>query len=147
MARHWLYPGVSRRDSSGRSSARIALVPTVIIVRRLISPEFLPLLYAMVVAYFVDQLRNALMPDGASRRFLFFSSEMLVACLFHPRHAALQKLSATNAPRRTSTSPVRVYLHVAFFIFLAAGFANFFGYAHARYLHRQRPARTAAIWR
>ena len=126
VASHWLYP----QPESGRLLwsiiGALALAPTVIIVRRLVSAEMLPLLYAMVVAYIVDQVRNALLPDGALERFIFLA-EIIGSCLFILGALRSKRLSASDG-RDSVERLVRGYLHVAFFVFLAAGIASLLGY-------------------
>ena len=126
MASNWLYPP----SESGRLLwpliGAVALVPTVLILRRLISVELMPLLYAMVAAYIVDRVRDTLTPDGALARFLLLG-EMIGACVFILGALRSKKLSATQS-RGSVDKIVRGYLHVAFFVFLAAGIASFLGY-------------------
>ncbi len=126
VASNWLYPPAESGRLLWSIIGAIALVPTVIIVRRLVSPDVMPLLYAMVVAYIVDQVRNALTIDGSLARFLLLG-EMIGASLFILGALRSKKLSATD--RSDSVEKlVRGYLHVAFFIFLAAAIASFLGY-------------------
>jgi len=126
MASNWLYPP----EESGRLLWSIigaaALVPTVIIVRRLVSARAMPLLYAMVVAYVADQVRNALTPGGPPARFLLMA-EMVWACLFILGALRSQKLSPAEGHEGVERL-VRVYLHAFFHVFLAAGVAGFLGY-------------------
>jgi len=126
VASNWLYPP----EESGRLLWAIigaaALVPTVIIVRRLVSAEAMPLLYAMVAAYIVDQVRNTLTPDGTAARLLLLA-EMIGACLFILGALRSKKLSAAEGRARVETI-VRGYLHIAFFVLFAAALASFLGY-------------------
>ena len=61
--------------------AALALIPTVAILRRLLHPNFAPILNALVVMYFVDQIRllAASLPQLAR---LLFIGQMLGASLF-----------------------------------------------------------------
>ncbi len=105
----------------------LALVPTLIIVRRLISADLHPLLYATVAAYFVDQVRYATTPAGVVARDIFLG-EMLAACLFLLAALRSKHLCVSSDNPGRVEKVVRGYLHVAYFVFLAAGFANVFGY-------------------
>jgi potassium efflux system protein len=59
----------------------IALVPCVILLRRLIEPRLFPILYALVAFYFVEEFRSvAAMPFEATRAF--FLAEILGAVAF-----------------------------------------------------------------
>src|SRR5262249_9785738 len=58
-----------------------ALVPTVIILRKLVERSLYPLLYSLFVLYFVDQLRVIAEPAPVLARPLFLA-EMLCAFLF-----------------------------------------------------------------
>jgi potassium-dependent mechanosensitive channel len=104
----------------------IALIPAIIIIRRLIEPELLPILYATVFAYFFDQLRYVVMPAGILSRFLFIF-ELLAASIF-----LLIVLRAKHLADSQQTSRLkwiaRIYLHVTFFVLLFAGFANVSGF-------------------
>jgi hypothetical protein len=105
----------------------IALGPTIVIVRRLISPDLRPLLYATVAAYFIDQVRYAATPAGVFARTIFLG-ELLAACLFILATLRSKRLCVTSPNPLETERIVRFYLHTAFFVFLFAGFANLFGY-------------------
>ena len=126
VASNWLYPPAESVRLLWSIIGAVALVPTVIIVRRLVSAEVMPLLYAMVAAYIIDQVRNALTPDGSAERFVLLA-EMIAACLFILGTLHARKLSATEG-RAHVEKIVRGYLHVAFFVLLAAAVASFLGY-------------------
>lgn len=55
MLSSWLYPQAPRTLSAVLGA--LALVPGVVFLRRVLDRPFFPILYAMVVFYFVDQLR------------------------------------------------------------------------------------------
>jgi small-conductance mechanosensitive channel len=126
IAGNLFYPVVETPRLLWSLMGAVALFPTVIVVRRLISPEYLPLLYAMVVAYFIDQVRNAATRDGAFARFVLLA-ELIGACLFILGALRSKQLSAVETRVHTEKL-VRVYLHVAFFVFLAAGVASVLPY-------------------
>jgi len=123
----WLYPDAPRLLSAAVGAT--ALIPAVIIIRRLIETANFSILYATVIAYFVDQLRYVATPSGVLSRFLFIL-ELLAAAIFilialRSKHLSLSCLEQPRLKRLT-----RLYLHFAFFVFLFAGFANIFGYVH-----------------
>jgi potassium efflux system protein len=130
LATLWLYPLAPRLLWAGVGA--IALIPAVIVIRRLIEPALFPILYATVIAYFVDQLRYVLMPAGILSRFLFIF-ELLAVCIFllvslHSKH-----LSATASDVSRLRKLTRLFFHVSFFVFICAGFANVFGFVHLGY--------------
>jgi potassium efflux system protein len=121
----WLYPAQPRLLWA--AAGALALIPTVIITRRLIDPESLPILYATVVAFFVDQLRYVVTPAGILSRFLFIF-ELLAASAFILTALRFKHLSA-NCPEQTRLKRLtRVYLHAVFIVLVFAGFADVFGY-------------------
>jgi potassium efflux system protein len=123
----WLYPLAPRILWAVVGAT--ALVPAIIILRRLIEPDLFFTLYAPAVAYFFDQLRYILMPAGMVSRYLFIF-ELLAVGIFiltalHTRH-----LSPANTKIRLAERILRVYFHLALFVFGFAGFANILGFVH-----------------
>jgi potassium efflux system protein len=105
----------------------IALLPAVVITRRLIDPANFPILYATVIAYLVDQIRYVVTPAGIISRFLFIV-ELLAVSIFilsmlRSKHMADSPDETLRLRRLT-----RLYLHLTFFVIVFAGFANVFGY-------------------
>ena len=134
LASNWLYPPTEAPRLLWAGIGALALVPTVIIVRRLISAELLPLLYATVVAYLIDQIRYAATPAGVFSRFVLLA-ELLAVCIFILGALRSKRFSFSIATNRPAVETiVRAYLHIAFFIFLGAGVANFLGYVPLAFL-------------
>jgi small-conductance mechanosensitive channel len=127
LASNWFYPPAEAPRLFWATIGALALVPTVIIVRRLISPERLGLLYATVIAYLVDQVRYAATPDGVFAR-LALLVELLAVCLFILGTLRFRQTVPTPSQRDGTEALVRAYLHAAYFIFLAAVLANILGY-------------------
>ena len=75
----WIYPQTPQ--ILGAIFGAIMLVPTIIILRKLVERPLYPLLYSLVVFYFVDQLRTIAEPLAAYSRLLLFA-EMLGGFLF-----------------------------------------------------------------
>jgi potassium efflux system protein len=125
MATHRLYPQAPPLLLAVVGAA--ALVPAIIIIRRLIEPALFPLLYATVIAYFVDQLRYVLTPEDVLSRFLFIL-ELLAATIFLLTALRSRHLSASDPESNRLKRFTRIYLHLAFVVFVFAGFANVFGY-------------------
>lgn len=79
LAVGWIYPQAPRLWESVLGA--VALIPTVIILRRLVEPRLFPVLNALVVFNFVDLLRTAAASLPITSRFLFLF-EMLAGILF-----------------------------------------------------------------
>lgn len=109
----------------------IALVPTVIILRKLVERSLYPLLYSLVVFYFIDQLRVIPETVPTVSRPLFLA-EMLAAFTFflwfyHTRFAG----DEMEDEERGRVYPViRIAALVALPFFAVAFLANVFGYVN-----------------
>lgn len=80
MASPLLYYPIAPRLLSALLGA-IALVPTIILLRRLIEPRLFPILNALVVFFFLEEFRSvAAMPPATARAFLL--AEILGAVIF-----------------------------------------------------------------
>ncbi|MCE0521607.1 MAG: mechanosensitive ion channel [Methylacidiphilales bacterium] len=127
VATEWLYPLAPRLLWAIVGAT--ALIPAVIIIRRLIHPTNILLLYATVIAYFVDQLRYVVTPTGALSRFLLIF-ELLAASIFLLWMLRSKHLSTSDVESNRLKRITRFYLHLAFIVLWFAGFANIFGYVH-----------------
>ncbi|MEW6282652.1 MAG: mechanosensitive ion channel domain-containing protein, partial [Candidatus Eremiobacterota bacterium] len=75
----WIYPRPPRLLDSLLGA--LALVPANLLLRRVLGPSFHTILKALVVLYFLDEIRNVIAPVEVLARLLFMG-EMLGACLF-----------------------------------------------------------------
>ena len=105
----------------------IALIPAIIVIRRLIDPANYSILYATMIAYLVDRVRHVATPSGVLARVLFIA-ELLAICVFllvalRSKHLALWSADTNRLKRCT-----RFYLHFAFLVLVFAGLANVLGY-------------------
>jgi potassium efflux system protein len=75
----WIYPQAPRLLWA--TLGAVALIPSVIVFRRLLERDLYPTLYALVVFYFVDQLRTVVAAVQFLPRLLFLA-EMLAGMLF-----------------------------------------------------------------
>ncbi len=75
----WIYPQTPQM--LGAIFGAIALVPTIIILRKLVERPLYPLLYSLVVFYFIDQLRAIAEPVPVYSRLILLT-EMLGGFLF-----------------------------------------------------------------
>lgn len=105
----------------------IALVPAVMVIRRLIDPANYSILYATVIAYLVDRVRHVATPSGVLSRMLFIA-ELLAIGVF--LLVALRSKHLLKSPAETDRLRrcTRGYLHLAFVVFVFAGGANVLGY-------------------
>jgi len=79
LASSWIYPEAPRLFLAISGAA--AMIPTVVVVRKLIDRRLFPVLNALVVFYFVDQLRLVAASQAVLSRFLLMT-EMLGGALF-----------------------------------------------------------------
>jgi small-conductance mechanosensitive channel len=75
----WLHPQAPRLFWS--ISAALVILPAALLLRKLTDRYYFPLLYALVVFFFVDQLRTVMLTAPVWSRALFLG-EMLAAALF-----------------------------------------------------------------
>ena len=125
----WLYPQAPSLFWALLGAA--ALIPAVLILRRLIEPALFPVLYALVVAYFVDQLRPVAAAQPVVGRSLFLF-EMLAAIAFLAWLLRSRRLSTGQAPLLERV--VRAYAWLALVIFTGTALAQMLGYTHLSYL-------------
>jgi potassium efflux system protein len=101
-----------------------ALVPCVILLRRLIEPRLFPILYALVIFYFLEEFRSvAALPPAAARAFLL--TEILGAVCF--LGWVLLKLRRLKSTKRISRS-VRLGSRAALIVLAAGWLAEVLGF-------------------
>jgi potassium-dependent mechanosensitive channel len=128
FSRWSLYPGAPRLLLAVIGAA--ALIPTVLVLRRLLEGSLFPILNALVIMYFVDQLREI----GASLPLLarvLFLAQMLGAMLFlfwliHGRHLP----TATDKANERLSRAMRAGVWIGLLVFSAAFLTNIFGYVN-----------------
>src|SRR5208282_4339230 len=106
------------------------LIPTALILRRLIDRTLFPILNALLVFYFVDQLRVIARAFPLSGRFLF-GAEMLGATLFlflliRSKHSPTVGGNTTKRFARA----IQVATRIGLIVFPVALLANVFGYVN-----------------
>lgn len=79
LCSRWIYPQAPRPLWIGLGA--LALIPSVVIIRKVIDRQLYPILYALVLFYFVDQVRNLTAAVPLLPRLLFLA-EMLGSMLF-----------------------------------------------------------------
>jgi potassium-dependent mechanosensitive channel len=108
----------------------IALVPTVIVLRRLLERHLYPLINALVVLYFVSQLRILVSSISELARFIFLG-QMLGASLFLIwllRSGHLKEMAAETDQHFLRA--LRIITRIGLILLPAAFFANIFGYVN-----------------
>ena len=105
----------------------VALAPSVIILRRLIEPRLLPILYALVAFFFLEEFRSVeVLPPGYGR--VFFLAEMLAALLFLVWLLLSLHKAHPTSPIKRFGKWVRFAACVALFIITIGWAANALGY-------------------
>lgn len=126
IASRWIYPEAPRLMWALIGAA--ALVPTVLVVRRLIAPYLLPLLYGIVALYFIDQIRAVTASIELVPRLLFFI-EMIGGAVFL---LWLMRRIKRSAPDPTEHERARflttLAVRAALALFVLTAFANLLGY-------------------
>ncbi|HEY8560447.1 MAG TPA: mechanosensitive ion channel domain-containing protein [Pyrinomonadaceae bacterium] len=127
----WIYPQTPQ--ILGALFGAIALVPTVVILRKLIERSLYPLLYALVAFYFIDQLR-AIFEDLPMLTRPLFLLEMLAAFLFfwwfyRARLSTIVE-AAGGEKRGRVFRTIRTAAIVVLPFFAVAFLANIFGYVN-----------------
>ena len=122
LASYFLYPDAPRLLWAVIGAT--ALIPAVIVTRRLIDPANFPILYAAVIAYFVDLVRYVVTPASLLSRLLFIG-ELLAVLIFILTVFRSKDLCGDSSRLKRYT---RLYLHLTFLVLVFAGFANVFGY-------------------
>jgi len=124
---HWLYPLAPRLFMAAVEAA--ALIPAVIILRRLIEPSLFVVLDAMIFFYIFDQVRHVTNAFETLSRSLFLGE--LIAGIFFLAWLIWSRRQRTVATRRDSLErTVSAFAHAALYIFLVAGAANVLGYVN-----------------
>jgi potassium efflux system protein len=112
----------------------LALIPAVAILRRLLDRSLSPILYWLVIMYFVDQLRMLVVSLPELARFLFLT-QMLGGSvfLFWLLRSRLLKTTAAGASTRL-VKAMRAIAMIGLVFLPAATLANIFGYVDLGYL-------------
>lgn len=122
----WIYPQAPRLFTALLGAA--ALIPTIIVLRQLVERHLFPVLNALVVFYFFDQLRaiSAALPVVTRVLFLFEMLGGFVFLVWSIRSGQLTRVSEDERDLLWKT--VRFAKRLAAVVFLMAFIANAFGY-------------------
>ena len=122
----WIYPLAPRLLWEIVGAA--ALIPTVLILRQLIHRRLFPILNAMVVFYFLDQLRDVVASQLVLPRLLLLV-EMLAGILFLGVYLmATRPRAPASKPADSLWKTMQIAARVALIVFSAAFLAGVLGY-------------------
>jgi potassium-dependent mechanosensitive channel len=126
LSSRWIYPQAPRL--LWVILGAVALLPSIIILRRLFERDLYPILYALVVFYFLDQLRAAAAAIQVLPRLLFLA-EMFGGMLFLVWFIGSLSRSSRKSPEAEHLhKTVRAAAWVALVVAAAAFIANAVGY-------------------
>ena len=120
-----IYPHEPRLWRAGLVT--LALIPTIVILRRLIQPRLFPILNALAVFYVVDLVRGI----GVSTHFpsrIFFLAELLAGVIFLVWQIKSWRSSNASHERDRLIKVIEGFARVALVLFSAAFLANTLGY-------------------
>ncbi len=140
MASDWIYPMEPRLLTAWVGA--FILVPTVVILRRLIVPRLFVILNALVVFYFVDQLRLLLVSLPVIAR-LTFLAETLAGSVFLVYVLRSFHREGVAADQDHLGKIVRIGAQGSLILLSIAFIGNLLGYGHLSYLLRNGVMRSA----
>jgi small-conductance mechanosensitive channel len=127
----WMYPQAPRLWWAIIGAT--ALVPTAIVLRRQMEPPLVPVLYALVGFYFVDQLRAVTATLPLVARLLFLAEMLGGICLLlwllqsNWREATAQQ-PENQAKKHRLWTAIRLGIRAAIAVFAVAFLANILGF-------------------
>jgi potassium efflux system protein len=122
----WIYPDAPRLLWAILGA--LALLPTIVILRRLVERHLFPILNALVVFYLVDQVRSVAASLPIASRLLFLS-EMIGGACFLTWLIRTQSLAGVPVEDRDRLwKAMRVGARIGLTVFMAAGIANLIGF-------------------
>lgn len=122
----WLYPQAPRILSSILGA--LALIPGIIFLRRILERPFFPILYTLVIFYFVDQLRAVTATLPLISRILFLL-EILGAVIFFIWFLRSKRLTDKIPVIHHKTfNTAKKIIPVVLILFAGAFIANVFGF-------------------
>jgi potassium-dependent mechanosensitive channel len=125
LCSRWIYPQAPRLLWA--TLGAVALVPSVIVFRRLLERDLYPIVYALVVFYFVDQLRAVAAPVQFLPRLLFLA-EMLGGMLFLVWLYRCMGRPVSTPETRSLRKIIKIAACVALAVAVLAFTSNILGY-------------------
>jgi len=124
LATHWIYPDLPHLLKAIVGAA--ALVPAILILRRLVDRHLFPILNALVVFYFIDQLRMVATALPIADRLLFLA-EMAGGILFLAWLLRSKQLEVLSTQNELLSKATMTGVRLALAIFSVAFVANMIG--------------------
>ncbi|MEZ5426369.1 MAG: mechanosensitive ion channel [Pyrinomonadaceae bacterium] len=122
----WFYPQAPR--VLGALLGALALVPGILILRRLMEKPMFPILNALMIFYFIDRLRETFSALTVVSRYLFLA-EMLGAIIFLGWFYKSKRLSDKIQVRHQRIfNLIKKFIPFALLVFSTAFIANALGY-------------------
>jgi potassium efflux system protein len=122
----WIYPDAPRLLWA--TLGALALIPTVLVLRRLVAPYLVPLLYAVVAFYLIDQVRAITASIELVPRLLFFAEMLGGAAFLWWFRRTLKPVIPQDEAHRRSRMFTKIGIRVACAFFVLTALANAIGY-------------------
>ncbi|MGZ5121788.1 MAG: mechanosensitive ion channel domain-containing protein [Burkholderiales bacterium] len=122
----WIYPEAPRLLWA--TLGALALIPTVLVLRRLVAPYLVPLLYAVVAFYLTDQVRAITASIELVPRLLFLTEMLGGAAFLWWFRRTLKPVLPQDAAHRRSRMFTRLGIRVACVFFVLTALTNAIGY-------------------
>ncbi|HSQ04512.1 MAG TPA: mechanosensitive ion channel domain-containing protein, partial [Burkholderiales bacterium] len=127
FASRWLYPQAPRLLWAMLGA--IALIPTIVILGRIASPRFVPILHVLIGFYFIDQVRAVTASLEVMPRLIFLC-EMLagIGFLAWLLHRLRNEVPTADAAHERMRALTRAGARIALAFFITTFTANALGY-------------------
>lgn len=122
----WVYPQAPRLMWAIIGAA--ALIPTVLVLRKLAEPYLRPLLYAVIAFFFIDQIRIVTASIELVPRLIFLAETLGGAAFLLWFLKCMTLPGAPEGASRVHSKMVRLGVQVACAVFAATAIANAAGY-------------------
>lgn len=124
----WIYPQAPRLLWAMLGAA--ALIPTTVILRRLLERHLFPVLNALVVFYFIDLLRYVTASLQLVTRFLLLAETIGGLLFLFWLLKSLERSEVPGADETLSVKVIRAGVYISLPVFAAGLVANVFGYVN-----------------
>ena len=111
-----------------------ALVPAVILLRRLLEPRIFPVLYALIILFFIDKIRQVTAALPLLARCLFVIEMLVGICFTFWLLGSKPRTASGDGGLPPLPRAGRWFAQVTLFLLGAALIANVFGYSSLSYL-------------
>jgi potassium efflux system protein len=122
----WIYPQAPRLLWAGLGA--LAVIPTAIILRKLIARDLYPALYGLATFYLVDQVRAVLVAEELVARLLLLGETLGLMAFLVWLLRSVDRLGAQNTSFGRLSKIVKIAASLALFMAAVAFIANVTGY-------------------